>query len=87
MEKAQAGMLRTDADVKNAFDLAAEDARQHMRQEAAEKNLPTDERLATVELTSLSLDRGASKLRLIAKLTTDAGTTRTVYLPVPVAIR
>lgn len=87
MEKAQAGMLRTDADVKDAFDLAAETVRQAMRQSAVERGLPLDERLATVTLTSFSFDRGASKLTLVATLTTDAGSSRTVYLPTTVAIR
>lgn len=87
MTKAQSGMFRTDADVKTAFSGAAELVRRKMRQEAAANNLPNDERLARVELTSISLDRGASKLTLAAQLITDAGSTRTVYLPVSVVIR
>ena len=87
MSKAQAGMIRTDSDIKMVFDGSAELVRRKMRTEATAKNLPTDERLAKVELTSFSLDKGASKLTLVAKLTTDAGDSRTIFLPVPVAIR
>lgn len=83
----QQGAIRNERSVKSEFDTASELARRTMSTEAVDNSLPTDETLVSAVLNSFKLDFGASKLTLVIKLTSAAGTDAVIYLPVPLAIR
>jgi hypothetical protein len=55
--------------------------------EAEANNLSDDETVSRIVLQSFDLDRTNSKLTLTVRVESVAGTSRVVYLPVPLAIR
>lgn len=83
----QQGRIQKERDVKSEFNTAAELVRRTMVTEAENNNFPSDETLQTASLQNFNLDFDSGKLTLYIKLTTIAGTSAVIYLPVPVAIR
>lgn len=83
------GFINNESDVKNQFNLAAELIRQTMdlAADAASPSLPPDEIYESSELMSFSLDKAASLLTMQIKVNSQAGSSRAVILPVPLAIQ
>jgi hypothetical protein len=50
-------------------------------------SMPADERLASAELTAVSMDRTKGLLNMTVTITSDAGSAHDVLLPVPVPIQ
>jgi len=55
--------------------------------EEADPNMPADEKLGSAELTAVSLDKTAGKLNMTVTITSQAGTSHDIILPVPVPIQ
>jgi len=83
----QQGAIRDESDVRNRFALAVEDVRQVLVADAEENNPPDDETFDSAELENFELNEAQSKLVLFARVNSVAGTSRTVFIPVPLAIR
>lgn len=83
------GRIQVDADVRSQFAAAADQVRRTMELDAVKSNvvLSDDERLDNASLESFTLDKGASYLYLKIRITSLAGDSRTVFLPVPIVIR
>lgn len=81
------GRIQDEADVRGEFALAADTVRQILSLDAEKTNPPADETLAGTVLESVSVDKAASKITLSVRVTSAAGDSRVVYLPVPTAIR
>jgi hypothetical protein len=80
MTAARQGRLLTELDVYQAFALAA--ARLRRRMAATDRaDAPADERFADAELTAVAVTPGAAVLTVT--VTTQAGTSREVILPLP----
>ncbi len=83
----QQGRIRDEADVKSEFAIAVEQVRQTLALQANQNTLPDDEVFDSAVLDSFNLDKAASKLTLVIRVNSLAGSSRTVFLPIPVAIR
>jgi len=83
----QQGRILDDGDVIGEFSLAVEGVRSVLALEAELYSLPDDETFKAAVLEGFELDRTGSKLTLRIRIESAAGISRTVYLPVPVAIR
>jgi len=81
------GRIQDEADVRGEFALAADTVRQILNLDAEKTNPPDDEALASTTLEQVSVDKAASKITLFVRVTSVAGNSRVVYLPVPAAIR
>ena len=81
------GRIQVEGDVPAEFALAADKVKRTMALDAVGENLPDDERLSDARLQSYSLDRASSSLYLKVYIRSVAGETRTIFLPVPVAIK
>lgn len=83
------GRIQVDSDVRSQFASAADQVRRTMELDAAvaDPELSDDERLDNAVLESFTLDKGASYLYLKVRITSVAGDTRTIYLPVPIVIK
>jgi len=84
----RSGRIQVEEDVPAEFGLAAEQVRRTMELDASEDpDLQNDERLDEALLVDYFLFREQSLLQLKVRIKSLAGDERTVYLPVPVAIR
>jgi len=83
----RASRIQDESDVLSEFTLAKELVRQQLALAANENDFPDDEILDDATLDSYSLDANASKIMLKVNVTSLAGASRVVVLPVPVAIR
>ena len=83
----QQGRIQDESDVRNEFNLAAEDVRDVLALDAETNGLPDDEIFASAELISFALDKASQTISLKVRVTSAAGTSREVFLPVPLAIR
>ena len=84
----RSGRIRVSEDVPAEFALAAAQVRRTMELDAVEDGtLPDDERLDSAVLVDYDLARELSHLRLKIRITSIAGDSRVVYLPVPIPIR
>lgn len=83
----QQGRIRDESDVKAEFAIAVEQVRQTLALQANQNELEDDEVFDSAVLNSFNLDKAASKLTLVIQVTSLAGASRTVFLPIPVAIR
>lgn len=81
------GFIRTEGDVQNAFSTAAEIIRQTMGLASDAAGSPPDETFAGATLLSFDLNKAESKLSLQIQITSLAGASRQVYLPIPLAIQ
>jgi hypothetical protein len=81
------GRIQDEADVRSEFSLAAEAVRLTLNLDAETSNPPDDERLESAVLVRVNIDKAASKITLFVRVTSVAGESRVVFLPVPVAIR
>jgi hypothetical protein len=81
------GRIRSNADVRSFFGLAAESVRTQLGLLAEQGKVPADERLRSAVLTDFNADFNSGKLTLFVKLSSQAGNDVTILLPVPVAIR
>lgn len=79
--------IQDEADVISEFTLAKELVRQALALQANAEELPDDETFDDATLLNFSLDSASSTIRLSVHVTSLAGTSRDVVLPVPVAIR
>lgn len=87
MTAMQSGSLQTEEALISAFTLAAADVKRIMIRSAQDNELPADEQIASIELLNYSMDKSASKITLNIKITTAAGTSLVIYVPVSVPIR
>jgi hypothetical protein len=83
----RSGRLYDETSLRAAFQVASEKVRLKMASIAVSDNWPDDERLNNVELKSYIVNESSSTLVLYTKLTSAAGATRTIYLPISVPIR
>jgi len=83
----QQGRILDDGQVISEFAAAAEQVKSLLLSEAEANNLSDDETVSRIVLQSFDLDRTNSKLTLTVRVESVAGTSRVVYLPVPLAIR
>lgn len=81
------GQIRTEGNVQQAFDLASELIRQTMSLASDAVSSPPDETLAGSTLLSFDLNKEEAKLTLQIQITSLAGATRQIYLPIPLAIQ
>jgi hypothetical protein len=85
---ASQGGLRDVMGVKSEFRLAAKTVQNTLTPlEEADPNMPADEKLGSAELTAVSLDKTAGKLNMTVTITSQAGTSHDIILPVPVPIQ
>lgn len=81
------GRIQVAGDIPAEFALAADLVRQTMELDASEApELQADERLDDAELLAFDLFRELSYMRLKIRIRSLAGDSRTIYLPVPIAI-
>ena len=83
----QQGRILDDGQVISEFASATEQVKSLLLSEAEANNLSDDETVSRIVLQSFDLDRTNSKLTLTVRVESVAGTSRVVYLPVPLAIR
>ncbi len=83
MEAARDGLLATELDVYQRFNLDGENIRRGLVNEETDDD-PDDERFAGAELTAVVL--GGGYLSLQVELTSRAGSARAVVLPIPLAV-
>lgn len=85
----QQGVINNENDVQNQFNLAAELIRQTMDLAAdnADPALQPDEIYDSSTLLSFNLDKLNSLLTMQIQVTSQAGSSRVVFLPVPLAIQ
>lgn len=81
------GALRDNAEVKKEFNLASKRVKDVMDKVAAEEDSPDDETLASAMLVNVNLDKAQSLLQLSVKVTSKAGGTEEVILPISLAIK
>lgn len=81
---ARAGQWRTAADVRQSFYSALLDVRRQLVPAETDAD-PNDERFANAVLTSVSLVAGGATLGI--RLSSRAGTARTIITPIPIVIR
>lgn len=88
VEAMRQGRLQDESDLKNEFALAVESVRRQLALGIDSTNPPPDdETFASATLRSFNMDRGASKITLIVELTSAAGASREVIMPVSLAIK
>jgi len=88
VEAMRQGRLQDESDLKNEFALAVESVRQQLALGIDAANPPPDDEIfASAELSSFNMDQGASKITLIVRLTSAAGESREVIMPVSLAIK
>jgi hypothetical protein len=80
------GLIRDESDVESNFALAVESVRQTLDLAADEEDLPEDETFESAELQSFSLDKASSTLTLVVKVNSAAGSSRELFLPLPLAV-
>lgn len=83
----QSGRTQNGSDLESAFNLAASVAKTIMNAASEAVDAPPDERLNTVILEDYVLDKNNGKITLRVSITTDAGFSTVIYLPVSVPIR
>ena len=83
----QSGALIDEASLNNQFKFDADKVRRSMIATARASNLPADETLASVALQGFMLDKASSLLKLSVRLTSAAGVSWILYLPIPTVIR
>lgn len=81
------GSIRDEADVKAAFTFAAQAVRQILLLDAVSNPPPVDELFQSATLQSFILDKAKGVLSLKIAISSAAGISRVVFLPVPIAIR
>lgn len=81
------GQIRNEGNVQEQFNLAAEVIRQVMSLASDAAGSPPDETYAGATLLSFDLNTAESKLSLEIQITSLAGATRQIYLPIPLAIQ
>jgi len=81
MPYVRGGLLRDEADIAAAFDQAVSVTQERLDLDASE-DTPDDETLESVELTDIEISRETGLLRLSARLTTAAGESVTVVIPI-----
>lgn len=89
LQAVRSGRIQVDEDIPAEFSIAAAQVRRTMVADAANSNtaLEDDEILDSSTLLDYDLDIGASLLRLRVQLTTLAGNSRIVFLPISVPVR
>lgn len=83
----QQGNIRNEGDVRTEFALAVEDVRSTLVADAETNNPPDDETYASAELEGFELRKTESLLLLQVRVNSVAGSSREVFLPVPLAIK
>lgn len=82
------GRLQDEMDLKSEFALAVENVRQQLALALDATNPPpADEIFASATLRNFNMDREASKITLVVALTSAAGESREVIMPVSLAIK
>jgi len=81
------GAIRDESDVQLEFGVAASSVYEQMNTAANVESMPPDELLQSSRLISFNLDRAKGLLSLYVGLTSQAGTTHDILLPIPVAIQ
>ena len=82
------GRIKDEQSVQAEFSLAAEAVRSQLALAEEEAvNVPADESLSSSILANYTLDKNSGNLILYVDITSNAGTSKTIYLPVPVPIR
>lgn len=85
---ASQGGIRDVLQAKSEFNLAAQQIQQTLSLlEEANPDMPADEKLDSAKLIAVSLDKAAGKLNMTVTITSEAGTSHDVILPVPVPIQ
>ena len=83
----QQGVIRDEASVKSEFQFASELIRQVLVLQTAQQATPDDEAFSSATLLSYSINKNTATLSLQIQIESLAGTTNTVFLPIPVPIR
>lgn len=83
------GAIQDESDVKTEFSMAANLVFSQLRAREAASDLPVpdDEKIRAAALLGFSLNKSNSTLTLLVGLTSQAGTTREIFLPVPAPIQ
>jgi hypothetical protein len=81
------GGLRDNAEVKQEFALAAKRVKDVMDKAAKQAGSPADETLASATLTQVNLDKAQSLLQLSVTITSKAGGTEDILLPISLAVK
>jgi hypothetical protein len=80
------GGIRDVAAARSEFQLGAQLV-QNTLAALETDSTPADEKLASAELTAVALDKTAGRLNMTVTITSEAGTSHDVLLPVPVPIQ
>lgn len=83
------GLIRDESDVQTEFGLAAAQVADQLAlvTQAAEVTPPNDETLSSAVLVKFTVNSNAGKLALYVRLTSQAGTTHDILLPISLAIQ
>ena len=89
LQAVRSGRIQVDEDIPAEFAIASAQVSRTMGFDASNSNteLESDEILDSVELLDYDLDTSTSLLRLRVQLTSLAGDTRTIFLPISVPVR
>jgi len=86
LESVRTGIIQTEADVESIVSLAIEATRLILDNIAQSGDFPPDEVFQSAALLNFQLDKDKSKLTLYINVVSEAGTSRVVYLPIPVPL-
>lgn len=81
------GRIQDETDVKSEFLVASELIQQVLDLEVDTYSLPEDEQLESSTLESFTIDKAESLISLSVRVTSVAGETRTLFLPVPLVVQ
>lgn len=81
------GKIIDEASLQSEFVLAAESVKRYMAITAEQEGWPDDEILTDIQLTNFSLNKATSTLIIYIQLTSQAGTTHDLFLPLSVVPR
>ncbi len=81
------GTIQDEADVRSEFLSAKEFIRQTLDLANDQNELPEDEQYQSSNLDSFEIDKQNSLLKLFITVTSVAGASREVFLPIPLAIQ
>lgn len=81
------GRIIDESSLQSEFALAVEELRQILDLEAEATNPPDDEAFASATLVNFEFNTAKSKLALYIRITSVAGTSHDLYVPLSVALR
>lgn len=80
------GKIRDESDIKAAFSLAADIVKDSIIKSTRGKTIPADETINTISLLSATIDDAAGRISLYVEITSAAGSSFNILVPVAIPI-